>query len=121
MKYPLAELIDRMSIEKLKEERISNYKSNFGNDALRYCFSIIPDKQKSQLLGYFDDLYNWNGKIWDLESDIRQGKEGELGLEEVGRRAITIREFNKKRIEVKNEITKVFGGYQEIKHDHASQ
>ena len=49
-----------------------------------------------------------NGKIWDLESDIRKGKEGELGLEEVGRRAIAVRELNKIRVGYKNDIVDMF-------------
>jgi hypothetical protein len=67
-------------------------------------------------------LYVINGKIWDLEADIRQGKEGILGLEEVGRRALAIRDFNGERIRLKNEITELVGEkYKEIKIDHASQ
>jgi len=67
-------------------------------------------------------LYDINGKIWDLESDIRKGKEGELGLEEVGRRAIMIRELNKKRISVKNQITEETNmGFKDVKMNHASE
>ena len=67
-------------------------------------------------------LYEVNGKIWDLEADIRKGKEGELGLEEVGRRAIEIRNLNKTRISIKNEITEVTGsGFKDVKVNHASE
>jgi hypothetical protein len=67
-------------------------------------------------------LYTINGRIWNLESDIRQGKEGLLGLEEVGRRALAIRDFNGERIRLKNRITDLIGEkYKEIKIDHASE
>ena len=70
---------------------------------------------------YIKRLYEINGEIWDLESDIRKGKEGELGLEEVGRRAIAIRSFNNIRVSLKNEINNKFNsGYKETKVDHAS-
>jgi hypothetical protein len=70
---------------------------------------------------YIDKLISINGEIWDLESDIRKGKEGELGLEEVGRRAIRIREFNKIRVGYKNIIVETFGeGYKDVKMNHAS-
>ena len=121
MKYPFQELIDRLSIEKLKEDRIPGYKSEFKTDALIYLTEEMSEVDSTHLMSYFKDLYEWNGKIWDLESAIRQGKEGELGLEEVGRRAIAIRELNNKRIEVKNRITEKFGGYTEVKHNHASE
>ena len=65
----------------------------------------------------FLNLLNTNNKMWDLESDIRQGKEKELGLEEVGRRALAIRNLNKQRIALKNSISQ----YKEIKSNHASE
>jgi len=39
---------------------------------------------------------------------------------EVGRRALLIRDFNKNRIAIKNDINSKFGGFQEIKVNHAS-
>ena len=70
---------------------------------------------------WLEELYIINGKIWDLESDIRRGKEGLLGLEEVGRRAIAIRELNKNRIAVKNRITEATGlGFRDVRMNHAS-
>ena len=56
-----------------------------------------------------------------MESDIRKGKEGELGLEEVGRRAIAIRDINGLRIMIKNEIAKYFGEFLEKKYNHGSE
>jgi hypothetical protein len=71
---------------------------------------------------YIEKLIEINGKIWDLESDIRKGKEKELGLEEVGRRAIEIRGFNKIRVGYKNEMVNLYGeGFEDIKMNHASE
>ena len=74
---------------------------------------------------YDPDLYvqlqEINGRIWDLESDIRKGKEGELGLEEVGRRAIAIRNINGERIALKQKIAELHGEYAEKKYNHASE
>jgi hypothetical protein len=68
-----------------------------------------------------DKLYNINGEIWNLESDIRKGREKELGLEEVGRRAILIREWNKKRVAIKNQMVDLFEeGFKDIKVNHGS-
>jgi hypothetical protein len=70
---------------------------------------------------WIERLYELNGQIWDLEHDIRKGLEGELGLEEVGRRAIMIRGINKQRVAVKNEIVEATGkGFRDIKMNHAS-
>ena len=74
-----------------------------------------------ELVDFVQELYIVNGMIWDLESDIRKGKEGELGLEEVGRRAITIRELNGKRVAIKNKVNTIHNsGFTEIKINHAS-
>ena len=69
-----------------------------------------------------DRLCIVNARIWHLESDIRKGKEGELGLEEVGRRAIAIREHNAERTALKNELTRRLDpdGFLDTKVNHAS-
>lgn len=67
------------------------------------------------------ELFRINGAIWDLEADIRQGKEGKLGLAEVGRRALTIRDLNAERIRVKNVIATSLGDFEEVKGQHASE
>lgn len=121
MNYPIAELCDRLSIEKLKVERIPDYVSTFVNDAQKEYAKRVPEEIESQVYDYLFQLKEWNGKIWDLESDIRKGKEGELGLEEVGRRALAIRDLNGERIKVKNQIAELFNEYLEKKFNHASQ
>ena len=63
-----------------------------------------------------------NIKISILEADIRKGKEDELGLEEVGRRALQIRDLNKERVAIKNAINEKFNdGFKEVKVNHRSQ
>lgn len=63
-----------------------------------------------------------NTDIWNLESDIRKGKEGTLGLKEVGERAIRIRETNFLRIQCVNKINQLCGSeVKEEKIDHVSK
>ena len=117
---PISEILDRYSIAVLKKER-----ANADNDIeLIDLLKEIEDyRQKdSEFINHkINQLIEINGMIWDLESDIRKGREGELGLEEVGRRAIKIREFNKIRVGYKNDVVEVFGeGYKDIKMNHAS-
>jgi hypothetical protein len=115
MKMPISEICDRYSIALLKKERANAENQSeieeFGNEIKKY----------KNIEEYVEKLIDVNGKIWDLESDIRKGKEGELGLEEVGRRAITIRELNKIRVGYKNDIVDISKeGYRDIKMNHAS-
>ena len=57
--------------------------------------------------------------IWDLEWQLKSGVEQMLSLQEIGRRAIAIRDHNNKRIAYKNSIATILGHpVREIKHDH---
>jgi hypothetical protein len=80
-----------------------------------------PIEEITEMIKCYRDLYKINGEIWKLESDIRRGKEGELGLEEVGRRALAIRDINNKRISTQNGLIEKLGGYKNIKGQHASE
>ena len=147
MEMPLAEVIDRYSILKLKLERLVSQNNKELELTIKKELAVLATPQnqglesiiKKELAAYenvleefkkkgvlvrpewIDKLYEINGRIWDLEADIRQGKEDKLGLEEVGRRALKIRGINRERIEAKNLITKETGsGFFEIKVNHAS-
>ena len=68
-----------------------------------------------------DRLTIVNNRIWHKESAIRSGKEQELGLEEVGRRALEIRDLNAERIALKNALNELSGeGFKDVKVDHVS-
>lgn len=113
---PISEIADRYSITLLKSERIEGV--NLQDELNTYKQELDKYKDIQQ---YIDRLYIINGEIWDLESDIRKGKENLLGLEEVGRRAIIIRGKNKIRVGIKNEMVEKYEeGFKDIKMNHAS-
>lgn len=67
-----------------------------------------------------------NAKIWVHESAMRAGRSADgsdtgLKLEEIGRRALVIRDLNKLRCESKQGIDVLFGEVPDKKVDHASQ
>jgi hypothetical protein len=67
-------------------------------------------------------LQHIHAEIWQLEWLIKTGHEDQLSLEEIGRRAIAVRDWNKKRIAVKNRMAELLNDpVQEIKQDHLSQ
>ena len=118
MKLSIGDVIDRWTIAYLKNTRggVDTVVEQYAYQD--YCTGY---NQKS-VADTFKDLLQHNGDIWTLESDIRKGKEGELGLEEVGRRALQIRDHNKLRIEAKNRINSQYNeGFQEIKVKHSSE
>lgn len=115
MKMPASEMADRLSIAILKHQRTTNDMS----DEINSYKSELQSYENWE--AFVDKLTEVNGKIWDLEADIRSGREGELGLEEVGRRAIAIRGLNKIRVGYKNEMVELYKeGFKDIKMNHGS-
>lgn len=116
MEMSIGDVFDRYTICQLKSERLS---LDFSSE-LRELSKEIGNYS---FLGYYiEKLYKINSAIWDLESDIRKGNEGLLGLEEVGRRALKIRDFNNYRVFLKNEINSKLGtGFIDVKMNHSSQ
>lgn len=121
---PQLELIDRLCIARVKFERTSG-----GNqDELdwyeaRYqelIADLSPD-QLAQLQNDIAEITKIHNKIWDLEWQLKSGVEHLLELDEIGRRAIAIRDWNNRRITYKNSIAELFGlKLREIKTDHLS-
>lgn len=115
--FPVIELVDRYAIAKLKFDKTQANKDEF-------------DFYVNQLVGYdltnveleLDDLYEIHKQIWNLEAQLKAGKENELPLEEIGRRAIAIRDLNNKRIALKNSMANKLGCIvREVKQDHLSE
>lgn len=132
MELPLSEIIDRLTILKLKIERVGE--PHLDQEYEKYREAIKEFEQKGIVVRqeWFDTLYDINRQIWDLDWDLRkivslgvtadevwQVAREELGHEEVGRRAGLIIQLVQKRIMCKNEIVEVTGiGYREIKKNH---
>lgn len=133
MRYPLDELLDKRSITQLKIERINDNdeKKRLKKEFLDYTLAIQDYVKENicsdeQIEQWHNELYNANGKTWDLESNIRKGQLGNLEdisvLAEIGRTAIKIRESNGIRVGIKGKIVEICGiGYKDIKINHASE
>ena len=79
-------------------------------------------KLSGALLAAVIRLNQMNIEIWILENEIRNDTEDRMANEEVGKRAKMIRDYNKKRIEYKNEINRLSEmGFREFKIRHRSQ
>ena len=117
MEYPLSELIDRLSICGLRIKKL-----NEGHDEYNHILKEILSKNFKDFNFYLSSLFEVNSKIWELESDIRNCLDEKLGYEEIGRRAVLIRDLNKKRVSLKNEIVEKTGcGFTNKKSNHISQ
>ena len=115
--FPIIELVDRLAIAEIKFKRTKANEEEllwYMKQALRVDLTLIVDE--------YEDLKRIHNEIWELESELKTGRESELSLEELGRRAIAIREHNNKRVALKNIIAERLNcPVREIKRDHLSE
>jgi hypothetical protein len=125
MKYlPELELIDRLCIARIKYERTTGGNQDeldwYETQYQELITELSPD-QLAQLQNDIAEITKIHNKIWDLEWQLKSGVEHLLDLEEIGRRAIAIRDWNNQRITYKNSIAALFNlKMREIKTDHLS-
>jgi hypothetical protein len=104
---PIAEVCDRYTIAQLKAQRLpAEENTDQFNEQVDY-YSAGIDWENRKLSDLVEKLYECNAAVWDAEYAIRKCQDEELGLKEIGRRALRIRDLNKQRIAVKNEICKL--------------
>jgi hypothetical protein len=114
--FPVVELLDRLAIAKIKVDKGLDAQQEFD-----YYFKQASQFDLASVIDLLDELEQIHLKIWALESDLRRGLEHNLGYEEIGRRAVDIRNFNNKRVKLKNQLAERLGDpIREIKHDHLS-
>lgn len=120
---PICELCDRLTIAKLKLQRLPDNELN--KDLLQKQIAYYEngiDYTAPKICELISALLDINGQIWDAEYDIRKGLDNMLGLAEIGKRALKIRNLNCIRVAVKNEITVLAGQpeFSDCKMNHAS-
>jgi hypothetical protein len=115
--FPIGELVDRYLIAVIKHEKTgeNTVELNWYTDQIKDLdLKIVNEEIKMLKQAHLN--------IWRMESSLRTGLEDNVGLEEIGRRAIKIRDYNADRIAAKNEIAKKLNcSIIEIKREHLSQ
>jgi hypothetical protein len=115
--FPIIELVDRYSIAQLKFD-----KTQANQEELDFYVQQLAGFDIKLISQQLSELYYIHSCIWELEAELKAGKEESLSLEEIGRRAIKIRDNNNKRIALKNSMAEKLGcKVREIKKDHASE
>lgn len=113
---PVLELIDRLCIARVKYAR-TNGANQVELDWYEERLNQLP--QSTELDQAIEAMTDIHHAIWDLEWQLKSGVEQMLSLQEIGRRAIAIRDFNNKRIAYKNSVAAILGHVvTEIKQDH---
>ena len=117
MKFPVIELVDRLTIAEIKWQR-----THANQDELEWYQEQMQNFDISLIAQNMQQLRNIHNSIWELETELKSGQEHKLSLEEIGRRAIEIRNLNNKRIQLKNQMAKTLNcSVREIKKDHVSE
>ena len=119
MEQTLGEMVDKFAIG-IRKARVAG-----SNSELLDLGNAIAKKiglEKAEFLFELCQACDVNYAIWDLEKELKSDNEELLYLAEIGRRALRIRDINKERIEVKNNINKLAGeNSRDVKVDHASE
>lgn len=113
---PALELVDRLCIARVKHIRTQGA-NQVELDWYESRFKQLP--QSADLDQVVQDITDVHHAIWDLEWQLKSGVENMLSLQEIGRRAIAIRDMNNKRIALKNTVSKILNQpVTELKHNH---
>jgi hypothetical protein len=116
-KFPIIELVDRLAIAEVKFQR-----TRANEEELLWYKDQALHINLDKIVNEYEDLKRIHNEIWNLEAELKSGCEAELALEEIGRRAIAIRNHNNKRVALKNLMAeKLSCPVREIKKDHLSE
>lgn len=120
---PICELCDRLTIALLKVEKLPD--DEIDKDGLVKQIDYYTggiDQTNPELQALINKLFDANKKIWGAEHAIRKGLDDDLGLEEIGRRAINIRDYNRERVAIKNDIADLVSQpeFKDCKMNHLS-
>ena len=117
MKFPVIEIVDRYAIAVVKHEKTNGSNQEELEFYLDQINEIKINLSNPKLL----ELIEHHRYVWSLEDDFKKAKIDNLPLEEIGRRALYIRDIGYRRVELKNDFAKILGDpVREIKQDHVT-
>ena len=115
MKFPVIEIVDRYTIAVVKHEKT--------NGANQEELNFYLEQMKEANINPSDvkviELIEHHSYVWSLEDDFKKAKIDALPLEEIGRRALYIRDIGYRRVDLKNALAEMVDDpVREIKQDH---
>jgi len=117
MKFPIIEIVDRYAISVVKHE-----KTNGANqEELDFYLDQITEVDIDPLDPKLAELIEHHRYVWSLEDDFKKAKIDNLPLEEIGRRALYIRDIGYRRVDLKNDFAELLNDpVREIKKNHVT-
>jgi len=115
MKFPTIEIVDRYAIAVVKHE-----KTNRANqEELEFYLEQMKEANIDPMNTKVIELIEHHRYVWSLEDDFKKAKIDALSLEEIGRRALYIRDIGYRRVDLKNKLAEMVNDpVREIKQDH---
>jgi len=117
MKFPVIEIVDRYTIAVVKHG-----KTNGANqEELDFYLEQIKQANINPSDVKIIELIEHHSYVWSLEDDFKKAKIDALPLEEIGRRALYIRDIGYRRVDLKNALAEMVNDpVREIKQDHVT-
>ena len=117
MKFPVIEIVDRYTIAVVKHEKTNGANQEELDFYLKQMQEAKIDPLNSKVLA----LIEHHDYVWSLEDDFKKAKIDALPLDQIGARALHIRDIGYKRVDLKNALAELVDDpVREIKADHVS-
>ena len=135
MEAKVSDVLDRFTILRMKK-RFDNHVDpeykEIEQEVLQNILQLPAGAKAFDIVLTMLDLMEANAKTWENEAAIRRELPNDpsntgaaavpdTALSEIGRRTLIIRNHNKRRLEVKATVDKMFGQKSDVKVDHASE
>jgi len=104
MKFPVVEIVDRYAIAVVKFEMTAGE----NKQELDFYTAQINEAGIDVNHTLLQELIEHHKYVWSLEDDIKKGRADALPLEEIGRRALHVRDVMSQRTELKNALAEVY-------------
>jgi len=118
MKFPTIEIVDRYTIAVVKHEKTQ------GANQEELDFYIAQMAELGLALDHklVLELIKHHEYVWNIEDDFKKARVDNLPLDEIGRRALHIRDIGYIRVELKNKLAELLNDpVKEIKRDHITE
>jgi len=118
MKFPVIEIVDRYCIAVVKSTKTDNANA----EEVEFYSKQMEEVGIDKLHPLIGQLLQHHEYVWSLEDDFKKCRIDNLPLEEIGRRALHIRDVGFRRVDLKNALAELVNDpVREVKQDHISE
>lgn len=109
----LGDLYDRMGILKLKTEKLGIELDEYINE-IKDCIQQYKSFGIQVSTSDVSEIETINAKIWEIESQLRNGTDSQTDFNKIGKWAVAVRKLNAQRVSLRNRINReTCTGYEE--------